>query len=123
MDPTQFLLRSGSEKVHISILQRPPDLVIDQIAILKKMAIEKGGSEFMRKFELQVTPCVFVASQKLEAFGKWAIGGQEVVDAVYLREKDVLEVRAFGDDVVDPAACPLDSAQFYDGEVRKNKDK
>ena len=49
--------------------------------------------------------------------------GQEVVDAVYLCAKNVLEVRAFGDDVVDPVACPLDSAQFYDGKVRKNEDE
>jgi hypothetical protein len=123
VDPTQILFRCGSEKVHVSVLQRPPDLVVDQIAILKKVAIEKGGSKFMGKFELQVTPRIFVTFQVLEAFGKWAIGGQEVVDAVYLRAKDVLEVRAFGDDVVDPAACPLDSPQFYDGKVRKNEDE
>jgi hypothetical protein len=49
--------------------------------------------------------------------------GQEVVDAIYLCAKNVLEVRAFGDDVVDPVACPLDSAQFYDGKVRKNEDE
>lgn len=87
------------------------------------MAVEKWGSEFMAKFELEVTPRVLVASQHLEAFGKRAIGGQEVVDAIYLRAKDVLEVCAFGDDVVDPVACPLDSAQFYDGKVRKNEDE
>jgi hypothetical protein len=87
------------------------------------MAVEKWGSKFMRKLELQVAPRVLVTSQQLEAFGKRAIGGQEVVDAVYLCAKDVLEVRAFGDDVVNPVACPLDSAQFYDGKVRKNEDE
>jgi len=87
------------------------------------MAIKKGRSEFMRKFELQLTPRIFVTSQKLKTFGKWAFGGQEVIDAVYLRAEDVLEACAFGDDTVDPVACPLDSAQFYDGKVRKNEDK
>jgi hypothetical protein len=87
------------------------------------MAVEKWGSKFMRKLELQVTPRVLVTSQQLEAFGKRAIGGQEVVDAVYLCAKDVLEVCAFGDDVVDPVACPLDCAQFYDGKVGKNEDE
>lgn len=123
MDPTQFLIRSSREKVNVSILQRPCNLVVNQIAILKKMSIEKGGSKFMGKFELQVTPRILMTPQQLEAFGEWAIGGQEVVDAVYLRAKDVLEVGALGDDVVDPAACPLDSAQFYNGEVRKDEDE
>jgi len=75
MYPTQFLVRNGREKIDISILQRPRYLVVDQISILKKMAVEKWGSEFMRKFELQVAPRVFVTPQELEAFGKWAIGG------------------------------------------------
>jgi hypothetical protein len=48
------------------------------------MAVEKWGSKFMGKLELQVTPRVLVTSQQLEAFGKGAIGGQEVFDAVYL---------------------------------------
>ncbi len=61
----------------------------------------------MRKFELQLTPRIFVTSQKLKTFGKWAFGGQEVIDAVYLRAEDVLEACAFGDDTVDPVACPL----------------
>ena len=74
------------------------------------MAVEKRGSKFMGKFELQVTPRMFMASQQFETFRKWAVGGQEVVDAVYLCAKDVLEVHTFGDDDVDPAACPLDSA-------------
>lgn len=87
------------------------------------MAVEKWGSEFMGQFELQVTPRVLVAPQQLEAFGKGAIGGQEVVDAVYLSAKDVLEVRASCDDVVDPVACPLDGAEFYDGKVRKDEDE
>jgi len=112
MHPTQFFLWSGREKVHISILQRLRDPVVDYISILKKMAVEAGGSEFMKGFELQVTPRLFVTSQKFEALGKRTIGGKEVVDAIYLCAKDVLEVCAFGDDVVDPAACPLNSPQL-----------
>ena len=123
MDPAQILLRGSSEKVHVSVLQRPRDLVVYQIAILKKMSVEEGGSELMRELELQVAPRIFMAPQKLEAFGEGAVGGKEVVDAVDLRAEDVLEVGALGDDVVDPAACPLDSAQFYNGQVRKNEDE
>jgi hypothetical protein len=63
MGPTQFLVRNGREKVHVSILQGPRELVVDQISILKKMAVEKWGSEFMREFELQATPRVLVTSQ------------------------------------------------------------
>ena len=75
MDPTQFLIRSGREKVYVSILQRPCNLAVNQISILKKMSIEKGGSKFMGKFELEVTPGIFVTPQQLEAFGEWAVGG------------------------------------------------
>jgi hypothetical protein len=48
------------------------------------MTVEKWGSEFMGKFELRVAPRVLVMSQQLEAFGKRAIGGQEVFDTIYL---------------------------------------
>jgi hypothetical protein len=46
---------------------------------------------------------------------------REVVNAVCLHTMDVLKVSAFGDDVVDPAACPLDSTVLrdYDGKVKE----
>lgn len=123
MDPTQILFRSDREEVHISILQRLRDPVVNYIAVLKKMAVETGGGKFIKGFELQVIPRIFVTSQKLEALGKGAIGGKEAIDTVQLCAKDVLEVRAFGNNVVDPAACPLDSPQFYNGKVRKNENE
>jgi hypothetical protein len=38
------------------------------------MSLVDGGGELVGGFELEVTPRLFVTSQQLEAFGKWAIG-------------------------------------------------
>jgi len=86
------------------------------------MSLVDGGRELVRDSELEVTPRLFVTSQELEAFGKWAIGREEVVDAVDLGMEDVLEVCAFGEDAANPVAGPLEGAEFYGGEVRKDED-
>ena len=86
------------------------------------MSLVDGGRELVRDSELEGTPRLFVTSQELEAFGKWAIGREEVVDAVDLGMEDVLEVCAFGDDATNPVARPLEVTQLYGGEVRKDED-
>jgi hypothetical protein len=120
--PTQVFVRRGTEEVHVSVLQSARDPVVDQVSVLKRMSLVDGGRELVRNSELEVTPRPFVASQKLEAFGKWAIGREEVVDTVDLGMEDVLEVCAFGDDAANPVARPSEGAQFYGGEVRKDED-
>jgi len=74
MNPTQLFVRRGGEKVHVSVLQCPGDLVVDQISILKKMTLVDRGGKLVRNLELEVAPRPFVTPQKCEAFGKWAIG-------------------------------------------------
>ena len=55
------------------------------------MSLVKGSRELVQDSQLEVTPRLFVTSQELEAFGKWAIGREEVVDGVDLGMEDVLE--------------------------------
>ena len=90
---------------------------------LEKMSLVDGGREFMQDSELEITLQLFVTSQELEAFKRWAIGRQEVVDAVDLGMDDVLEVYAFSDDAANPVAGPLEYAVFYGGEVRKDQNE
>ena len=87
------------------------------------MALVDGGRKLVRNFELQITPRPLVTSQEFETFGKRAIGGQEVVDAVDLGAEYVLEVRAFGNDAAKPVTRHSDCTQFYGREVRKNEDE
>jgi hypothetical protein len=123
MGPTQLFVRRGGEEVHVSVLERSCDLVVNQIAVLKKMALVDGGRKLVRNFELQITPRPLVTSQEFETFGKRAVGGQEVVDAVDLDMEYVLEVCAFGNDAANPVTGPLDCTQFYSREVRKDEDE
>jgi hypothetical protein len=87
------------------------------------MALVDGGRKLVRDFELQIAPRPLVTSQDVETFGKRAVGGQEVVDAVDLDTEHVLEVCAFGDDAANPVTRLLDCAQFYGREVRKDEDE
>jgi len=38
------------------------------------MLLADGGGELVLNSELEITPRLFVTSQELGAFGKWAIG-------------------------------------------------
>jgi hypothetical protein len=87
------------------------------------MALVDGGRKLVRNFELQITPRPLVTSQEVETFGKRAVGGQEVVDAVDLDTEHVLEVCAFGHDTANPVTRLLDCTQFYGREVRKDEYK
>jgi hypothetical protein len=91
----RLFVRRGREEVHIIIFQSARNPVVDQVSVLKRMSLVTGRRELVRDPELEVTPRLFVTSQELEAFGKWAIGREEVVDAVDLGMEDVLEVYVF----------------------------
>jgi len=87
------------------------------------MALVDGGRKLVRNFELHITPRPLVTSQEFETFGKRAVGGKEVVDAIDLDTEHVLELCAFGNDAANPVTRLLDCTQFCGREVRKDEDE